>query len=202
MKNYSLFAILYALLLSSNWALADENGGLFVEPAVTYESSSSKLDWPTPLNDSTGSAKGFGVGARLGFHINEAVFVGADGRYSKPKFKNSANGYDASADSMNLGAVVGMQMPEVGLRIWGSYILLGSLDPERSQNTNVKFEDAKGYRVGVGFRVASVSLNLEYQKLTYGKSTLEELGPIAPGLGLGKLDDASYIASVSFPLEL
>lgn len=202
MKNYSLLSILAALLLSSPGAVADENGGLFVEPAITYETSKSTLDWPAPFSDSTGSSKGFGLAARLGLHISEVVFIAADGRYSKPTFKNSANGYDATAEAMNLGAVLGVQMPEMGLRIWASSILTGSLNPERSQNTNVKFEDAKGYRVGVGFRVSSVSLNLEYQRLTYDKSTLEEVGPIAPGLGLGKLDDASYIASVSFPLEL
>lgn len=202
-KNYSKRIFVMALMLSSAGALADENGGLFVEPALTYEhSNDAKITWPSPLSASTGSIRGFGLAGRLGFHVSEAVFVGADARYSRPKFTNSANNYDANAEAMNLGAVVGMQMPEMGLRLWGEYIFMGSLDPAASQNTDVKFEDAKGYRVGVGFHVQSVSLNLEYQKLTYGKSTLQQAGPITPGWNMPDLDTASYIASVSFPLEL
>lgn len=200
-KTYSA-SLLGALMLFSVGAYSDENAGLFVEPAITYEMGKSTLDWPAPLNDSSGDINGLGLAARLGIHVSEAVFVGGDARYSKPKFKNSANNYDASAESMNLGAFVGMQVPVAGLRIWGEYILLGNLDPAASNGVDVKFEDAKGYRIGVGFHVAMVSLNLEYQKLSYGKSTLQSLGTIPVGSSLGKLDDAAYIASVSFPLAL
>jgi len=208
MKKYYLVSLLSALMLTGTGALAQEsssgggNAGLFIEPGVTYESGKSTLDWPAPLKDSTGDVKGFGLVARLGFHVNDALFVGGDARYSKPNFKNSANNYDATAESMNLGAVVGMQMPVAGLRVWGEYIFMGSLDPAASHSVDVKFEDAKGYRIGVGFHVAMVSLNLEYQKLSYGKSTLQQIGTIPVGSSLGKLDDEAYIASVTFPLAL
>ena len=49
--------------------------------------------------------------------------------------------------------------------------------------------------------VAMVSLNLKYQKLSYGKSTLQQIGTIPVGSSLGKLDDVA-IASVTFPLAL
>lgn len=207
MKKYSLVSLLSALMLFSTGAFCEEgasggSAGLFIEPGVTYETGKGTLDWPAPLSDSDGDVKGLGLMARLGFHVSDAVFIGGDARYSKPNFKNSANNYDASAESMNLGAVVGMQMPVVGLRVWGEYVLLGSLDPAASHGVDVKFEDAKGYRIGVGFHVAMVSLNLEYQKLSYGKSTLQSLGTIPVGSSLGKLDDAAYIASVTFPLAL
>lgn len=207
MKKYYLVSLLSALMLTSIGAVAEEgssgaNAGLFIEPGVTYETGKSTLDWPAPLSDSTGDVKGLGLVARLGFHVNDVLFVGGDARYSKPNFNNSANHYDASAENMNLGAVVGMQTPVAGLRVWGEYVFMGSLDPAKSNNVDVKFEDAKGYRVGVGFYVAMISLNLEYQKLSYGKSTLQQIGTIPVGSSLGKLDDEAYIASVTFPLAL
>lgn len=200
---------LATVLMAAAPALADDvkdtkdsKGGLFVEPAITYEKSESSVNWPSPLSDSTGTADGLGIGARFGFHLNEAFFIGADARYSMPRFKSSAN-YEADSTATNYGAVVGFQMPNVGLRIWGTYVLGGELDPKADGNFDVKFEKATGYRVGAGFRVQSVSLNLEYQDLKYGNSVLQKFGPLS---GAATFDDVnlknkSWIASVSFPLE-
>src|SRR5690606_23778532 len=114
------------------------------------------------------------------------------------------NGYDANATAYNIAPVVGIQMPNVGLRLWASYVLLGVLDPESNNGTDLKFEDGKGLRIGGGFRIFSLSLNLEYEDLDYGRTVIEQAG-IFGGLGSSdaiNLDNKSYILSLSFPLEL
>jgi hypothetical protein len=94
-------------------------------------------------------------------------------------------------------------MPDIGLRVWGSYIVESELDPKGSGNFDFKFNKGTGWRVGAGFRVAIVSLNLEYQKLEYDRTVVEEIGPFT-GIDLNsvKYNPETWIASVSFPLEL
>ena len=150
-----------SVLVLSPLAMAISTAGLFVEPAVTYEIGNTATNYPSPLSDSTGTAVGLGLGARIGFHINESFFLGADARYSMPQIKDSSVSYDAKSVSTNWGPVVGMQMPDMGMRIWGTYIMGGELNPDASGNFDVKLLDATGYRVGAGFRVSSVSLNVE-----------------------------------------
>lgn len=176
-------------------------GGLFVEPAVTYERGDSTVNYPSPFSNSTGTVQGFGLGARIGFHLNEAFFIGADGRYSMPQFKDSSVQYDAKSVSTNWGPVIGMQMPNLGIRIWGSYILGGELNPEKSGNFDVNFKNGTGYRVGAGFRIEAFSLNLEYQQLKYDQANLDENGPFAGTFDNVDLENKAWIASVSFPLE-
>lgn len=188
----------------STAAQASEDGGLFIEPAITYETGDSTVNWPSPFSNSTGKVEGFGLGARLGFHINKAFFLGFDGRYSMPNFKDSSVNYDAKATAANWGPVVGVQMPDMGLRIWGTYVMGGELNPEKSGNFDVKVKDPTGYRAGVGFHVASVSLNLEYQQLKYDTSILEQVGSYSANTSFSNvtLENKSWIASVSFPVEL
>lgn len=73
--------------------------GLFIEPSLTYERSDSTVNYPAPFANSSGVVDGFGIGARLAFHLNEVFFLGLDGRYSMPEFKDSA--YKAKAVSAN-----------------------------------------------------------------------------------------------------
>jgi hypothetical protein len=192
------------------WALApaaqaaESRAGLFVEPSLTYELSDSTVNYPAPFSNSTGKVDGLGIGARVGFHLNESFFLGFDGRYAMPQFKDSSVQYDAKSVSTNWGPVIGVQMPDLGLRIWGSYILGGELNPEGSGSFDANFKNATGYRVGAGFRVSAVSLNIEYQQPKYGQSTLEQVGPFSPGSTFDNvnLENKSWIASLSFPLEL
>jgi hypothetical protein len=162
------------------------------------------VNYPSPLSNSTGTTTGFGLGARLGIHLKEVFFLGLDFRYSMPQFKDSSVTYNAKAIATNWGPVIGMQMPAVGLRVWGSYILGGEMNPEGSEGYDVKVLDASGYRVGTGFRIAAVSLNLEYQHLKYGQSKLEAVGPFTVGTNFKNvsLENRTWLASVSFPLEL
>lgn len=199
-----VFCTVFSLCTALTTVAEAADGGLFVEPAITYEKIDTKTNYPSPLSDSTGTVEGFGLGARLGFHVSEAFFLGADVRYSMPQVKDSSVSYDAKATSLNWGPVVGMQMPDMGLRIWAGYIMNGELDPEKSGNFDVKLQEATGYRAGVGFRVSSVSLNLEYQNIKYGRAVLEQVGPFSPGQSFNSVSPEAkgFVASVSFPLEL
>jgi hypothetical protein len=199
----TIYAFLIGSVVSMSLPALAVDGGLFVEPALTYESSSSSIDYGAPLNNSSGSVNGAGLGLRLGGHIMDIMFIGADVRYSRPQFKDSSNNYDATATSINYGVVVGAQMPVLGLRVWGGYVLGGELNPEASGGTDVKFADPKGYRIGAGIHVLMVSVNLEYQELKYDKTTIEQLGGVNTNTSISnKLQNNSYVVSVSFPMSL
>lgn len=205
-KNFvlTMLAVSSLVLGASSSADAQEgNHGMMIEPALTYELGYTSIRYPAPFSDSTGTATGFGLGARVAFHFRESFFLGLDLRYGFPQYTDSAVNYDSSASSTNWGPVVGMQMPNIGMRVWGALILGGDLDPAGS-SFDVNFQGAKGYRVGAGFRLASLSLNLEYQNLKYDQTKLEQLGPFSPGTTLGgvQLENKTWIASVSFPLEI
>lgn len=202
--SISMVMTLASLAFAQSDSESSSPVGIFVEPAVTYETSNSSIHYPSPLSDSTGSLTGFGLGGRLGIHLSEIVFAGIDGRYSMPYFKDSSTNYGANATAANWGPVLGVQMPIVGLRVWGSYVMGGILDPENSGGYDVKFSEAKGYRIGAGFKVMIVSLNLEYQNLKYGATTLEKIGPFSPGTGFNdvNLTNDTWIVSASMPIGL
>jgi hypothetical protein len=192
------------ILTITQTARAEGQTGLFVEPSLTLEHGDNSVNYPSPLSNSDGSTNGLGVGARVGFHLYDVFFLGLDGRFSMPNFENSARDYDASSTSTNWGPVVGIQTPVIGLRVWGSIILGATMDPEQSGNFDVKFTDGSGYRIGAGFKVALVSLNLEYQHVEYDETRLEQFGPFSSNSAMNgvNLENNSLIASVSFPLAL
>lgn len=200
-----LKTLIYTALLSAvvtTTAQAD-TGGLFVEPAVTYETGTLKLTYPPPSNSSDENIKGFGLGVRLGFHVYDVIFLAFDARYSKPNYDSSALGTSADSSAYNAGLTLGLQTPVAGLRVWGTYIADGMIDPNEINNVNMKYSNFTGYRVGAGIYVAVVSINLEYQEAKYGKTTVENVGPFAGGT----LDDVngtqkSWIVSLSFPIAL
>lgn len=179
------------------------SAGLFLEPFLTYEQSDVDIDYPAPFSSSTESVDGFGIGARLGFHFAGIVFIAADARYSHPQYDSSALSGKADAKSYNLGGTVGVQTPFAGLRIWGTYIFDGVLDPETINSVDLKFKELEGYRVGVGLYVAVVSINLEYQDATYDNTTLEQFGAFnANAESSIEAQGKSYILSVSFPISI
>jgi hypothetical protein len=187
--------ILASILLLSLNSFA----GLYFEPAITYEKGDNTLDWPSPFSSSTGTTQGLGLDLKLGFAVESTFFAGVDASYSKPKFKNSANNYDAWATSQTIGVIVGAQMPIIGLRIWGGYILDGNLDPDQDGNIDVKFSGASGPKIGIGFKIFIVSANLEYMDLTYKTSTLQNAGPISGALD-SELKNKVGLFSLSMPL--
>ncbi|MGE3759370.1 MAG: outer membrane beta-barrel protein [Pseudobdellovibrionaceae bacterium] len=186
-------------------ASADEvnpDGGLFVEPGVTYQIYDSTIQWPAPFSNSTGKVQGWGVMGRFGLHVDSVFFVAVDARFSLPHFKDSSVNYDASATQWDLGPSVGVQMPwVVGLRLWATYVATSQLDPKSSGNFDVKMNDGKGYRVGAGFKLAIVSLNLEYQKVDYDNIKVQSAGPLSGQLN-SKYAGEGWVLSASFPLAL
>ncbi len=200
-----VFSSLVPLSLMAQDSMAqDSKGGVFIEPMLTYESGQSEVNYPSPFSNSTGDIVGFGLGARVGLHLSEILLLGLDGRYSQSQFKDSSVQYDAKATSMNIGPVVVLQMPDIGFRFWGTYILNSELNPKQSGSLDVKFKDGKGYRLGTGFHVGSISLNLEYQEVKYDQATLEQIGPFASSSVFDSVDleYKSWIASISFPIEM
>ncbi|PIS11219.1 MAG: hypothetical protein COT73_05150 [Bdellovibrio sp. CG10_big_fil_rev_8_21_14_0_10_47_8] len=181
-------------------------GGLFVEPILSYSTEQASIktsQLPVISDDTSGETRGVGVGSRLGFHISEILFFGADGRYARTRFDDSSYG-SADGSSYNLGPVVGIQTPVAGLRVWTSYAMLGEFDPGPGhQGFDVKFNDPRGWRIGAGFHLLSVSLNLEYQDLTYATTEIQSFGSINGG-GDSSVDfnNQGWTASLSFPVEL
>lgn len=202
----TIFMTVFAgmLLASSNFAKAKvDKGGLFIEPYITYENSDYEVDYPSEIGKSEGNYLGAGLGARLGFHVLESVFVGVDGRYNKYSLEDDEAEYESDASGYTYGTVVGLQLPtEVSLRVWWNWILDGVVDPKESDNLDLKFKDASGHRVGVGFMIGTVSLNAEYQNITYSEMEIEKLGPFSGTSNDSELDNNGYVFSVSFPYAL
>lgn len=181
-------------------------GGFFVEPMLTLSREDADIKTSTiPLfDDTSGIVNSYGVGAKVGMHINDVFFAGLDGRFNRSKIDDSSYG-SASGNAYNIGATAGVQMPVVGLRVFGTYVPFGQFDPQSgSQGVDVKFKKAKGFRVGAGFRIASVSLNLEYQELKYDDTEVQSVGSSGAINGTTGVDyeTKGWVASVSFPLDL
>lgn len=203
MKKLFIFSTM--LMAFASGVKAQDAGGLFVEPMLTWERGRGDLNLPTPFSNAETELDGFGVGARLGGHVWESVFVAVDGRYSMPSFKDNKINQDVDAKAWNVGPVVGVQMPTLfGLRVWGGWIVAGEADPEKGQNVDVRFESGSGYRVGAGIKMSVVSLNVEYQKIKYSETRFESLGPIAANdvRQDSELENDSMVLSVSFPLAI
>lgn len=189
----------------SSPAFAIDKGGVFIEPMITYEVGDGDVSLPSPVTNQEIDLEGFGAGLRLGFHIMESVFLGADARYSIPKFEGTSLNQDADTKAWNYGPVLGFQMPTtLGIRVWGGYIYDATLDPDSSQNIDQKFKDGDGWRVGAGIKVGPTSLNAEYQDLTYDTTEIESAGIFTPGTNLTNvdLDNKQWIFSVSFPMSI
>lgn len=207
MRNTAICAsALLALVATSPLYAQQENeGGLFVEPMITYENLDSKVNYPNPFGDTKGELSGLGAGLRLGGHVFDTIFIGLDGRYSRPEYSANNGDYTADATAYNYGLVAGVQLPTpISLRVWGGYILGGEFDPERANNVDMRFEKGTGYRVGAGLMLAMVSINLEYQRINYDKAVLESVGPFDPNDSFNDVEakNDGYVLSVSFPLSL
>lgn len=184
------------------------DGGFFMEPMLltSQEDASIKTSQlPLISDDTSGTSSGFGVGLRLGGHISEVVLLGVDARYSQMQLKDSF--YErANAAVYNIAPVVGLQTPYFGVRLLAGYVVAGENNPGAGiQGLDLKFTEATGWRVGAGIHVAAVSLNLEYQDLTYNSTKIESYGSLnRNGSGASSVDanNRGYTVSLSFPVEL
>jgi len=178
--------------------------GAFIEPAVTYETGDSKVSNQI-FGSANGAVNGYGIALRAGGHIYESILLGVDGRYSFPDVKNNGTGTNTAGTAYNWGPVIGFQMPDIGLRVWGGYVANGNIDPN-GDKLNVKYDNGEGYRVGAGFKVYDVSLNVEYADIKYHNTVVQSVRSFVPNNGIDfnsvRYENKSYTASVSFPFAL
>lgn len=202
MRHLILFVFFSLMTTQYSYAQKSE-GGLFVEPMLTYELGESKTDYPSPFGSSDGEIQGFGAGVRLGLHVYESIFLGIDARYARFDIDNDDPNYNTDATGYNYGPVLGFQVPTtLGFRVWASYIMGGEMDMDESNNVDLKLNDATGYRVGAGIKLAIVSLNLEYQKISYDNAELDGNSIFTGSRSNLDADTSSYIFSVSFPFAI
>jgi hypothetical protein len=178
-------------------------GGFYIEPALVGIQQDVDAKGGLIGSDVNGTSNGFGADLKLGGHINETFFLAADGRYERVRFAETTF-EDVNADVLNYGATIGLQAPWAGVRAWGTYVLGGTYDAERANNgADLRFEDPYGWRAGLGFRFQAISLNLEYQDLTYQTTEIESAGTLASA-NTGNIDfgQRGYALSLSFPIEL
>lgn len=197
--------ILASFILLISLSVAHADSGMFIEPMATYETGSGDINFPPPINSSESKVKGFGVGARLGAHVGQTIFAGVDGRYSFPKLKDTSLNQDVKSKGWNAGPMLGIQMPTaIGLRLWGSWILAGQLNPDQDKGVDVKFKSGNGFRLGGGLRFALISINAEYQYIKYDETEMQEVGIFTPGFITDNisLTNKSLILSVSIPIGL
>lgn len=213
MKTKALGGIFVAAALSwlptahaQSTSSSSSGGGLMVEPilSMTNESSTLKTSQLPVINDDTsGTLRGYGLGARLGVHAGDIVFVGVDGRFARLDMSDSS--YEkAQGDAFNYGPTVGVQTPFFGIRVMGTYILGGEFDPgPGSQGVDLKFENLRGYRVGAGVHVAAVAVNLEYQNSRFEDSNIQSFGALGGQADTSvDFENEGYTLSLSFPVEL
>ncbi len=204
MKMRKMLLFIASIALNVNMLQAQEKKGvgMFVEPIFIYERGETEVNYSAPFHTAQGTLNGLGIGARVGVHVMDSLFLGLDGRYSRAKFKDDY--MDVKAMSANWGPVIGLQMPTpIGIRLWAGYIVGGEMDPESSNGLDLKFKSASGYRVGGGIRLGIPSLNLEYQSIKYSKTENESSGIHSiPSYNNTELKNNSYVLSVSFPLAL
>lgn len=201
-KLYSTLTILTAALLTAvPSAYADETGGtgLFLEPGVTYQLTESAVDYGPGLGNSSAVNRGFGVVVRGGVHVYERFFVAADARYALLDYKDNANNFNTNATSWDIAPVVGLQMKDWGMRIFGGYILTGNLDPGSVRGIDLKYNEATGWRAGVGLKLHMVSVNVEWQRLHYGSADFT--APAAATTSGVKYNADGIVASVTMPFE-
>ena len=157
------------------------------------------MNYASGLINSNATTKGFGVMVRAGIHVYDRFFIAADGRYSMLKYNDNANHYTESASGWDLSPVIGIQMPDMGPRLFAGYIVTGSLDPKGTNGIDPMLDQASGFRVGAGLKMRQCSVNLEWQSLRYGKSELQLSNGAAPISFDYKSD--GMVASVSFPID-
>ncbi len=191
--------IILGIMVLLNLASANAISTL-IEPMVTYENGDGTIERSAGNNG--GGVNGFGVGARVAAMVLETVFLGVDGRYSRPQFESPDLNMSADTKAWNLGPVLGVQLPlPFKVRAWGGWVANGQLDPELSNGYDFKFKRANGYRVGAGVGFTIVSFNLEYQDIDYKRAEVNA-SPAGTNWDGLRFNNQSAVLSVSFPLSL
>ena len=182
------------------------DGGFFIEPMILVSQEDTTIktsQLPIINNDTSGVSKGYGVGLRFGGHVNEIVLLGLDARYTKTSFDDSFYS-KADSNAYDIAPTIALQTPYFGVRLLAGYVVAGESDPNAGvQGLNLKFKEARGWRGGAGLFIAAVSLNLEYQDLTYDASEIQSVGSLVMNRTTDvDANNRGYTLSLSFPVEL
>jgi hypothetical protein len=176
--------------------------GFYIEPGIVGTREDADIKSSLVGSDRSGNANSVSVDLKLGGHINDMFFAGADGRYGRSRFENTSY-QDTDATSWNWGPTVGLNTPYFGGRVWASYIVDGNYNPDQGANgVDLNFKDPYGWRVGGGIRLSNVSLNLEYEDLTYRTTDFESVGTLAANTAGTDFAQRGYSLSLSFPIDL
>lgn len=181
-------------------------GGFFIEPMLTATQQDSTVrtsQLPIVTGDTKGNSKGFGAGVRIGGHASDILIVALDGRYSRVDVDDSFYS-KAKADVYNVAPMIGLQTPLFGVRIMAGYVVAGENNPGAgSQNIDLKFKEASGWRVGAGVHIYAISINLEYEDLTYNTTEVESFGSVAVNNSTSvDSNSRGYTLSLGFPIAL
>lgn len=182
-------------------------GGFYIEPLIFASQEDTSVETsqlPIVNSDTSGHAKGYGVGLRFGGHVYQSILLGVDARYAKLKMDDSTFYNNVNADVYNVAPIVGFQTPWWGIRLMAGYVVLGENNPDAgNQGVDLKFKEAQGWRLGAGIHIAAIGINLEYQDFKYRSTEVESLGPVAMNDNMSvDADTKGYSLSVSFPIEL
>ena len=153
-KMFFLKSFLFSMATLAGFEFAQAaDSGFFIEPALTYEASgTANVNWSgNNLTGSSGNVNGYGLGLKIGSSVADIVTLGLDFNYSKPNYGSYYS--TVQAESQLAGVFVGVQMPIVGLRFWGTYIPYGIFDPASDGGMDVKYTGGTGYKLGVGLHV-------------------------------------------------
>jgi hypothetical protein len=174
-------------------------GGFYIEPLIY----ASQNDGDAKINgaDQSSTLNEAGLGLKIGGHVSQIFTLGLDGRYGRTKADNGTF-EDKNADHYDYGITAGLQTPWYGVRIFGTGILGGGLNPEAGANgVDVNYTGAEGYRVGAGVFFKAVSLNLEYQDVRYKDVDIQNAGTGTP-VTSADASQTGYGLSLGFPIEL
>lgn len=204
-----IFVSVMTFLSTASYADSARPLGGFIEPILLYDKGDVNVNFSQAtgglLSDSKESLSGFGLGARLGMHVYESIYVGLDGRYYSNKYDSSALGGSSTAAAYDLGLVAGISMPvtnDLSLRGWLSYIAAGESDPGDINGVDVKYTGLTGFRLGAGLLVSAISINLEYQDSKYSTAQVSAASIAFTAPDSIKPSEKKYIVSVSIPLGL
>jgi hypothetical protein len=100
--------------------------------------------------------------------------------------------------------MIGLQTPLFGIRVMAGYVVAGENNPAAgAQGVDLKFKEATGWRVGAGLYIFAVSVNLEYQDLTYNTTEVESFGSIAVDRATSiDANSRGYTLSLGFPIAM
>lgn len=197
MKAVAIWGLCLVAALMTIEARAE---GLFIEPYATYEQGKASFKSSSGIINFDGDMKGMGLGARVGGHFGDIVFLALDAQYSTPDF--SSSNYSTKTKSLLAGVTLGAQTPVLGIRVWGSYLPLGTLDQDRSQGLQLKFSEPEMMKLGVGLRVAMFSVNLEHLSGKYKKSEVQNDASSFAAFTDADANRDSWLLGVSFPFSL